>query len=426
MIKELQSRPFVRPLFFWITGTLLCTIFPYRLCSVILFALPVGSVLFLCVFSSQNKKNEYSSRWLWGFVFSTLLICLSAERTSYSLRSEIRLFSNTRIEKFAITEQQHLLDTFSRLNLNDDEKSVLATITLGYRKSLNRDVRSRFSISGVAHILAVSGFHVACVCGFLIFIFSLFPNRAAIRWIKYILTLLLLWSFTVISGLAASAVRSALMFSLYITGRMIGREAERYNVLAASAFLMLVYNPLYFFDIGFQLSYLAVLSIIYFQPKLRKLIKVRNPLFAAPWSWITVSLSAQIGVTFLCLYYFGQFSTVFLLTNLPLTLIASLLIPAALVWMLLPASLPGMGYLQWFVEFLTRSLLQVVNTFSNIPFATISFHFGFVSMLLNYLMLFWVICYFRTKRHVYLLVILSVLLVLLVLKMIERYSFLVL
>jgi len=85
---------------------------------------------------------------------------------------------------------------------------------------------------------------------------------------------------------------------MYLTGGVLDRRAERYNILAASAFCMLVYEPLYLFDIGFQLSYLAVLSILYFQPRLQALIKVHNPFLRTPWGWVTVTLSAQAGTTF--------------------------------------------------------------------------------------------------------------------------------
>ena len=168
------------------------------------------------------------------------------------------------------------------------------------------------------------------------------------------------------NGLGGSSVRAALMLTMYLMGRMLDRRAERYNILAASAFCMLVYEPLYLFDIGFQLSYLAVLSILYFQPRLQALIKVHNPFLRTPWGWVTVTLSAQAGTTFLCLYYFGQFSTVFLLTNLPLTFLATLLIPASLVYMFLPEWIPGYGWLQVGVEWLAHGLLWVVDAFSRV------------------------------------------------------------
>ena len=305
------------------------------------------------------------------------------------------------------------------LNLTDEEKSVLATITVGYRQAMSREVRNRFSVTGVAHILAVSGFHVAIVCGFLSFLFSFLSRNGCCRWIRYISLLVLLWGFVAITGLAASSVRAALMLTMYLTGGVLDRRAERYNILAASAFCMLVYEPLYLFDIGFQLSYLAVLSILYFQPRLQALIKVHNPFLRTPWGWVTVTLSAQAGTTFLCLYYFGQFSTVFLLTNLPLTFLATLLIPASLVYMFLPEWIPGYGWLQVGVEWLAHDLLWVVDAFSQVPGAVFSFRFDFPAMLVAYGMLLSILLYGHTGRSRYLLVILFLLLIILLVRVIE-------
>ena len=191
------------------------------------------------------------------------------------------------------------------------------------------------------------------------------------------------------------------MLTMYLTGGVLDRRAERYNILAASAFCMLVYEPLYLFDIGFQLSYLAVLSILYFQPRLQALIKVHNPFLRTPWGWVTVTLSAQAGTTFLCLYYFGQFSTVFLLTNLPLTFLATLLIPASLVYVFLP---------EW---------IWVVDAFSQVPGAVFSFRFDFPAMLVAYGMLLSILLYGHTGRSRYLLVILFLLLIILLVRVIE-------
>jgi len=294
--------------------------------------------------------------------------------------------------------QQTLLIPVEKLSLSDTEKSVLSTITLGYRENMSREVRRQFSMTGVAHILAVSGFHVAIVCGFLSFLLSFLSVNNIGRWICYILTILLLWLFAALSGLAASAVRSAIMLTLYLTGRQLRRKTDGYNTLAASAFCMLVYDPFYLFDIGFQLSYLAVYSILYLQPKLKKVIDVRNPVLAKPWDWITVTIAAQTGVSFLCLYYFGQFSLVFLLTNLPLTFIATLLIPLTLLWLILPAWFPWMEWLQQGIEILTRSMMWIVDSFSSMSGSTISFRFTFEVLILSYLFLVLLLLY-HNKYH---------------------------
>lgn len=357
MIKELQIRPFARPLLVWIAGIMLQTVFSCCTYSWVLLLLPVIILTTAGLVLRGQEHFCYETRWLWGVVFLSLLLFLSIQKTAYSQFEALSEHPASLLSRWAREEQQRLLEPIAKLNLTDEEKSVLATITVGYRQAMSREVRNRFSATGVAHILAVSGFHVAIVCGFLSFLFSFLPRNGCCRWIRYISLLVLLWGFAAITGLAVSSVRAALMLTMYLTGGVLDRRAERYNILAASAFCMLVYEPLYLFDIGFQLSYLAVLSILYFQPRLQALIKVHNPFLRTPWGWVTVTLSAQAGTTFLCLYYFGQFSTVFLLTNLPLTFLATLLIPASLVYMFLPEWIPGYGWLQVGVEWLAHDLL---------------------------------------------------------------------
>lgn len=418
MIKELQIRPFARPLLVWIAGIVLQTAFPCCAFSWVFLLFPVFVLVAALLILKGQEHFCYETRWLWGGVFLSLLLSLSIQKTAYSQFESSPGHPVSRLSCWAREEQQRLLEPIAKLNLTDEEKSVLATITVGYRQAMNREVRNRFSATGVAHILAVSGFHVAIVCGFLSFLLSFLPRKGLGKWLRYLLTIVLLWTFVAVTGFAASAVRAGLMLTLFLTGLLLGRLTERYNILAASAFCMLVYEPLYLFDIGFQLSYLAVFSILYFQPRLQRLIEIRNPFLLTPWSWITVTVSAQMGTTFLCLYYFGRFSTVFLLTNLPLTLLATLLVPACLVWMLLPAGFPGAGWLQVVVEWLARRMLWIVDSFSRVPGAVFSFRFDFLTMLVAYGMLLLTLLYGRTGRSRYLFAALSLLLIILLVRLI--------
>lgn len=398
IIKEIQKRPFVRPLFIWITGILLQSIFNCSIISFLLIVIPTVFIAFAWLASGIDVAGcNYELRWIWGVVFLSLLLSFSIQRTAYwqGRRGE----SDTSfLMEFAGGKQEYLLKPFDRLNLSKEEKSVLATITLGYRKDMSRDVRKRFSLTGVAHLLAVSGFHVAVVCGFLSLLFSFLPKSPFYRWLKYLLTLCLLWCFVVITGLAPSAVRAGLMLTLYLTGRVFRRTTDGYNTLAAAAFCMLAFNPLYLFDVGFQLSYLAVLSILFLQPRLQDLIMVRNPIVAMPWGWITVTLAAQAGTTLLCLYYFGQFSLVFLCTNLPLTFLATFLIPAGLIWILLPAGIPGYGLLQLFVEKMTHTLFWIVDSFSRVTQVAFYTRIGLLVTVLGYGSILCFLLYLKTRR----------------------------
>ena len=374
IIKEIQKRPFIRPLFIWITGILLQAFFDCSLVSLLLIIISLLVVAFSYLIPKvESESGNYELRWVWGAVFLSLLLSLSIQRTAYWQErgdsSETSL-----LMELGGKGQERLLEPFERLNLSKEEKSVLATITLGYRKEMDREVRRRFSVTGVAHLLAVSGFHVAVVCGFLSLLFSFLPKNSFYSWLRYLLTLCLLWSFVVITGLVASAVRAGLMLTLYLTGRVLRRMTDGYNTLAAAAFCMLVFN------------------------RLQNLIVVRNPVIAIPWGWITVTLAAQAGTTLLCLYYFRQFSLVFLCTNLPLTFLATFLIPAGLIWLLLPVGIPGHGLLQLFVEKLTHTLFWIVDAFSRVEEAVFYGRIDLLLTILGYGSIFSFLLFTKTKR----------------------------
>jgi ComEC/Rec2-related protein len=243
--------------------------------------------------------------------------------------------------------------------------------------TLDKEILKDFSTTGVMHIISVSGFHVAIFCTFISFMLSAFPNTVGFRLIRFLFTITFLWGFVYVSGLSAPAVRAGLMLTFFLVGRLISRRADSYNILAASAFLMLVYNPWFLFDAGFQLSYIAVFFILYLQPRLNSLLTIRNPLLAAPRDWTSVTLAAQAGTTPLCLYVFGRFSLVFLFTNLPLAALSTLLIPLTVAWSLVSV---GMGYPVWgqeIIELLCRWMLWIVTSFGRIPGASVSFSIGF-------------------------------------------------
>jgi competence protein ComEC len=367
----------------WITGILLQTNAPCRILSFGLLFIPVLFLFFPCrLFGKYKPQPMYNARWLWGSIFICMLLFLSIQLTAYH---ENRTPFPFPLQEWARNTQLRLTDSFNALNLTEAERSVLATITLGDNSNMSKEVRQQFSVTGVAHILSVSGFHVAIVCGFLSRILSFLSGSTAGRWIRCLLTLLLLWIFTIISGLASASIRAAVMLTLHLTGRTLYRTTDGYNILAASAFCMLACNPFYLYDVGFQLSYIAVAFIFYLQPRFSRLIQIRNPVLKTPWEWITLALAAQTGVTFLCLYYFGQFPTTFLFTNLPLTLIATLLIPLALLWILLyPAGFPGCAIVQFATETLMHGMMKIVDVFSHIPWNTLSFRFDFNTILLCY------------------------------------------
>ena len=386
MYEEIIKRPFVRPLFLLMIGITLYALLPYWalavLSAVILLSLFPIVLLSLIL---PDGESSYGYRWVWGSLFSLILIAISITICHLSVElanADVGLF--TYLKSAAADVQLNLVDRIGELNLADKEKSLLATLTLGYRQALGHEAREAFSLAGVSHILAVSGFHVAVVSAIISTLCSFMPRRGSLSLFRYSIQIMALWIFVFITGLAPSAVRAAVMITIYIVGRAIHRRSDGYNTLAASAFCMLVYNPAYLFDIGFQLSYMAVLSILFVMPRLQAMVDVRNPLLAIPFSWLLISIAAQVGTALLCFYYFGRFSLVFLFTNPPVSLISTILIPLALLWMIYPSGWFGCGYIKIAVERLVNSLSDVVDIFARMPFASVEFGFGLMELLLGY------------------------------------------
>jgi competence protein ComEC len=373
--------------------------FPLQYISLLL---PAAVFIFIAVsfFQTGRASNNYDHRWVWGVIFACLTVFSSIQITA--LKEESLQFPSTPgfLLRKARELQLMMVEKLDLLRLPDKDKSVLATITVNYRSAMSSEIRNMFSATGISHILSVSGYHVGIVCAFVSFALSVIPNRTGIiRVIKILLTVLCVWVFTFISGLDTAAVRAAIMLSIFLIANILNRYSDRYNSLAGAAFCMLVYNPFYLFDIGFQLSYVAVFFLLYLQPKLGKIFEIRNPLLKTPWNILTVTLAAQIGTFFLCFFYFGRSSAVFLFTNLTMSLLSSIIIPVTLIFMILPSWLPGVGILQSVIENTTMSMMWITERFASIPYATFSIKFDFLTMLLAYLSLALFLVYLRNREY---------------------------
>jgi competence protein ComEC len=416
VINEIQKRPFIRPLIFWLAGTLLQVCFPLQAFSMILPAFAVIFIVISFFIPKQILPGSfiYDTRWVWGVIFTFLLIFLSIQRTSLAEQQLGRKTTPGLLLIKAGEMQETMVRKLDMLDLSDEKKAVLATMTVNYRRNMTREARKRFSVAGVSHLLAVSGFHVGIVSAFIGLLLSIMPKRIAFfHYLRYLLMMLLIWMFTYTTGLSTAAVRAAVMISIYLTGRMLKRRPDKYNTLAGAAFCMLVYNPFYLFDIGFQLSYLAVFFILYLQPRFSRLLEIKNPLLASPWNTLTITVSAQIGVLFLCFYYFGQSSLIFLFTNLFLSLLATILIPATLLWMQIPSRMPESEWLGSAIETMTNGLMWVVERFSSISGATVSMRFDLFTMICSYIVLGLFLSYVQTRRYWMLFAVLAILFVIL-------------
>lgn len=214
------------------------------------------------------------------------------------------------------------LETLESNNISGRDFAVASALLLGYRDYLDEDLQREFAGAGAMHILCVSGLHVGIIFLVLNLLFGFLNKIPRGRYLKTLLIILLIWFYAGITGFAPSVMRASTMFSFVAIGQTFSRNTNIYNTLAASALVLVLIDPFIISRIGFQLSYIAVISIVSLQPLFYKQLYFKNKILDHAWGIITVSLAAQLGTGPLALYYFNQFPNYFLLTNLiviPLT-----------------------------------------------------------------------------------------------------------
>ena len=197
-----------------------------------------------------------------------------------------------------------------------DELAIINALLLGQRQDISEEIYNSYTRAGAIHILAVSGLHVGIVLLLLSFVLNPIEYFRHGKAFKVLIILLILWGFAIVAGLSASVTRAVTMFSIVAIAMHWKRPTNIYNTLAISMFILLLFKPMFLFDVGFQLSYLAVLSIVTVQPLLYKLWKPKLNLFDFFWKIFTVTIAAQFGIVPISLYYFHQFPSLFFISNL--------------------------------------------------------------------------------------------------------------
>ncbi len=280
----------------------------------------------------DRKKEDIN-----GFDFDTYLRGRGVSGSFYVPKYQWRFLCETHkisIIRLSHSIQKYLVNVFRENEIEGKELGVLAALTIGDKTLLDKDLRKSYSTTGASHILAVSGLHVGVV--FLVFtkILSQIFRGERLRKMRIILALSALWMFTFVTGLSPSVVRASIMLTIGSMAVIFGRNSLTYNAVFASAFLMLLYSPRYLFDVSFQLSYLAVLSILMFQQPIYNTIVFRNKFLDSCWSLLSVSLAAQLGTLPLTLYYFRQMSNAFWLSGYVVIPLSSIIIYLAItLWM---------------------------------------------------------------------------------------------
>nr|WP_067060630.1 ComEC/Rec2 family competence protein [Mucilaginibacter sp. L294] len=237
---------------------------------------------------------------------------------------------------YAIRTRQNLVDKLKRNMQDTTAIAVASTLILGYKADLSNEVLQAYSKTGTIHILSVSGGHVAIIYLLLGWALGFMNNYKRGKVFKAILIIALIWAYALLTGFSPAVCRAAAMLSLVISGKTYSRYINSLNLLAASAFALLLYDPFLLTDVGFQLSYLAVGGLVVFQPMVYKWFTFKNGIADKLWLACSISIAAQV-ITFpLSAYYFHQFPVYFLVSNLLIIIPVSIIMYSGLLLLMLP------------------------------------------------------------------------------------------
>jgi competence protein ComEC len=246
-----------------------------------------------------------------------------------------------------------------------DELSVLQALSIGDKSGLDRDLRAAYRNSGAMHLLALSGLHVGLLYALLVRLLAPLGGHRIARLFRSGLILTALWAYAVITGLSASISRAVLMISFYEISGLLSGDRDALSALFGSALLLMLLRPESPRDIGFQLSYTAVLSILLLHPRLKGLLLTRSRLLQRIWELLSVSICCQATCGLLAWYYFGQFPRYFLITTLlaiPLTTATMYTIAATVSFAALASLLPWLAPVSALAVKALTWLLHLLNT----------------------------------------------------------------
>ncbi len=349
------------------------------------------------LYEVENNKNPFE------FDYREYLrrknIYNRAYLTGYTIGDSDLIVRDQTLRDRARSLQHNIVAEIDSVFYDSDHKALVSSLLIGYRDELSDDVRDMFSNVGLSHILAVSGLHIGFIYMILLLLFfPLLVNR--FRRVGYFLIVFTLWVYAFVTGLSPSVIRATAMISILIVGKLLYLPYNSRNALFYTAITMLCYNPMYIYDVGFQLSFMAVWSIIIFYAKVKRLIDRclgRIPLINRLSSVVSLSISAQILTLPLSVYYFDIIPIWFLLANVLVVPILPFVVGLSAMAVVLSFVGVKFGLLVSVVTMLLEFILWVGEKVSSLPMIR-GMSLNMTILLIGYLMIFsWVVYMNRPK-----------------------------
>src|SRR5690554_833242 len=320
-----------------VQGKLLCYIRSYedRITEghVILFQPNIQDI------TNKNNPGEFNAEKYWK--------TKGINQIAFTPEESIQIIGKTSsFSNFWSRSRDYLINVV-KANIKEENQGLVIALSLGDKSNLSMEKRDHFANAGAMHVLAVSGMHVGILLWFIELIFKSFKFLRK-RNLYIYFALISLWCFAFLTGMSASVVRAVMMFSIMGFGQLMGKKFFGLHAIFASALLLLIFNPLVLFDIGFQLSYLAVLGISLFYQPIVKLFTSSHKIINWFWQGTVIGIAAQIGTVPISLIYFNQFPNYFFLTNIGLLVLAFIAFIGVLVLFishLIPMLVDALSYL---------------------------------------------------------------------------------
>lgn len=266
--------------------------------------------------------------------------------------------------------RRYCVHTFQHYIPFPREAGLAEALLIGYKEDLDKLLVQDYTQAGVVHIIAISGMHLLLLYEALLWLLQALPEKRWSGTVKAALMVAVLWGFALLTGGSASVLRATLMYTFITVERLaVQRYTNRYNLLAASAFLLLCYEPRFLLDVGFQLSYLAVLSLMLFQRSMARLYVPTSRVGRFAWNMTTATLAAQVLTVPVSIYYFHQFPNFFLLANLVAIALSELAMYACIL-LLAVGWLPLLARVTGYVLYGLLSAMNAwVQWISHLPYA---------------------------------------------------------
>jgi len=273
------------------------------------------------------------------------------------------------LKDFIYTTREKVVGILKKYIPGKKEQGLAEALLIGYKDDLDKKLVQAYSNTGVVHIIAISGLHLGIIYALLALLLQPLKRNKSTNWLYPVIIITALWLFGLLAGAQPSVLRSAVMFTCIVAGQAMSRKVSIYNTLAFSAFLLLCYNPFWLWDVGFQLSYAAVLSIVLFFQPIYRWFYIKNKILDFIWKLNAVTIAAQILTIPVSIYHFHQFPNYFLLTNFLAVPLSSLILIGEILLCAF-ASLPVVA------DFLGKILYQMIDAMNlwveridNLPFA---------------------------------------------------------